>query len=140
MLAQAEPVRYAMQLLDSVEPRSNRNAAGFMDTFLRGNRDTTWRNQNLSVQQGMALMNNSFITGKIRMNASPELREIAKLPSNEAIVDEMFLRFVSRPPSELERTRALTYFAGANTASRKNAVIEDLAWSLINKIEFLFSY
>lgn len=134
------PATFAMQLFDSVEPRSNRAAVLFMDNFLRGNRDTTQRSQNVSVQQGMALMNDTFVTGRIRVSASPALQAISRLPSNDAIAEEMFLRFVSRRPSEHERARALDYLSRATTTQQKNAAIEDLAWSLVNKIEFVFSY
>lgn len=135
-----ENVSYAMQLLDPVEPRSNGGAASFMNFFLRGNRDTTTRSQNLSVQQGMALMNDTFVTAKLKVNASPGLQAVSKMSANDAIVDELFLRFIGRLPGDVERARALSYLAKATTAAQKNAIIEDLAWALVNKIEFLFSY
>jgi hypothetical protein len=134
------PVTHAMQLFDSVEPRSNRGAMLFMDAFLRGNRDTTSRSQNTSVQQGLALMNDTFVAGKIRMNASPALQSISRLPSDDVIVEEMFLKFISRHPSDHERRRAREYLSKAGSPQQKNAAIEDLAWSLVNKIEFVFSY
>ena len=135
-----DTVSYAMQLLEPVEPRSNGGAAAFMNTFLRGNRDTTSRSQNTSVQQGMALMNDSFVTPKLKVAASPILAAAAKLPTNDAIVEDLFLRFISRMPTDYERTRALSYLNKATTAAQKNGVVEDLAWTLVNKIEFLFSY
>jgi hypothetical protein len=137
----SQNVTYAMQLLDSVEPRNNLgNAATFMNYFLRGNRDTQPRSQNTSVQQGMALMNDGFVTNKIHVSASPVLQAVAKLSDNNAIVDELFLRFISRKPSDWERGKAVAVLSKATTAAQKNAAIEDLAWALINKIEFLFSY
>lgn len=134
-------VTLAMQLLDSVEPRNNvGNAATFMNYFLRGNRDTQPRNQNTTVQQSMALMNDGFVTNKIHVSASPALQAIAKLTDNNAIAEEMFLKFIARKPSDGERAKAVAALAKATTAAQKNAVVEDLAWALINKIEFLFSY
>lgn len=52
----------------------------------------------------------------------------------------MFLRFLSRKPSEVERAEAQRLFAAATTAAARNTVVEDLAWVLINKIEFVYSY
>ncbi len=136
-----QPVNYAMQLLDTVEPRTNTgNAQVFMNYFLRGNRDTQPRGQATSVQEAMALMNDSFVTNKIHMTASPVLQAVSKLATNDVIAEEMFLTFVSRKPSDGERAKAVGFLAKATTAAQKNAAIEDLAWVLINKIEFLFSY
>ncbi len=134
-------VTFAMQLLDSVEPRTNLgNAATFMNYFLRGNRDTQPRSQNTSVQQSMALMNDGFVTNKIHVTASPALQAVAKLTDNNLIVDELFLRFIARKPGDYERGKAVAVLAKATTAAQKNAVIEDMAWALVNKVEFLFSY
>ncbi len=134
-------VTYAMQLLDPVEPRTNTgNAQVFMNYFLRGNRDTQPRGHATTVQQGMALMNDGFVVNKIHVAASPALQAIAKLPANPAIVEEMFLTFISRRPTDQERIKALNFLSRATTTAQKNAAIEDLAWALINKIEFLFSY
>jgi hypothetical protein len=135
-----EQVQWAMQLLDSVEPRSNGAAANFMNNFLRGNRDTTQRSQASSLQQQLALMNDAFVLPKLKMAASPMLKEFAKLPNNEALVEEMFLTFISRMPTDHERTRALFYLNRAATTAQKNAAIEDLAWVLVNKVDFLYSY
>ena len=136
----AGPVQSAMLLFDSVEPRSNGGVANFMNYFLRGNRDSTQRSQALTVQQQLALMNDNFVTPKLKVAASPVLQAIAKLTTNDAVVDEMFLTFISRKPDDTERTKALAYLAKATTATQKNAAIEDLAWVLVNKVDFLFSY
>jgi hypothetical protein len=134
------PVSYAMQLMDTSEPRSNRFAILFMDAFVRGNRDTVPRSQNASVQQAMALMNDSFVTSRLKVNASPVLQSIARLPSAPAVVDELFLRFISRHPTDHERDRSLSFLQAARTPEERNRGIEDLAWALVNKIEFVFSY
>ncbi len=136
-----QTVTYAMQLLDSVEPRTNTgNAQVFMNYFLRGNRDTQPRGQATSVQQGMALMNDSFVLNRVHVAASPVLQNIAKMTANDAIAEEMFITFVSRKPTDAERTKVVATLSKATTAAQKNAAIEDLAWALVNKIEFLFSY
>jgi hypothetical protein len=134
-------VSYAMGLLDSVEPRNNLgNAQTFMNNFFRGNRDTTPRMQASSLQQELALMNDTFVTARLKVKASPVLQAIAKLQTNDVIIDEMWLTFISRKPSDQERERALSHLAGASTAAQRNVAIEDLAWVLVNKIDFLFSY
>lgn len=97
-------VKWAMQLLDPQEPRSNGTSANFMNYFMRGNRDTAPRSQAVTSQQELALMNDGFVTPKLKVNASPVLQAVAKLPSNDAIVEELFLTFLSRKPSDYERS------------------------------------
>jgi hypothetical protein len=134
------PVSYAMQLMDTSEPRSNRSAILFMEAFVRGNRDTVPRSQNASVPQAMALMNDLFVISRLKVNASPVLQSIARTDSSAAMVNELFLRFISRHPTNYERDRALELVNAATTPAERNRAIEDLAWALVNKIEFVFSY
>lgn len=136
----AEPVSWAMQLPDTSEPRSNGGANSFMNFFLRGNRDNVPRSQGSTILQASALMNDNFIRDRIHMNQSPKLREVAALPTPEAQVEELFLTFLGRSPSILERTRALAPLTAATTTAARNAALEDLVWAMINKLEFQFSY
>jgi hypothetical protein len=135
----ADPVEWAMQLPEPVEPRSNGAVNNFMNTFLRGNRDTQFRRQAGSIQQQLALMNDAFVYNRARVASSPVLQRVSRLADNAAAVDELFLTHRSRPPSEYERAKAIAHLARA-TAAARNTAIEDLSWALINKIEFIFSY
>jgi hypothetical protein len=135
----ADPVEWAMQLPEPVEPRSNGAVNNFMNTFLRGNRDTQFRRQAGSIQQQLALMNDAFVYNRARVASSPVLQRVSRLADNAAAVDELFLTHLSRPPSEYERAKAIAHLARA-TAAARNTAIEDLSWALINKIEFIFSY
>ncbi len=58
-------------------------------------------------------------------------------PSDAALVEELYLTFYSRRPVESERRAALEYLAGAKD---RRAAAEDLAWSLLNSLEFLFNH
>ena len=55
--------------------------------------------------------------------------------SNREIVEEMFLAFLARPPRPPEAAIAIKALE-----ERHNQGLEDLAWSLINKTEFLYDY
>lgn len=132
----------AMQLPEPVEPRSNRAVAQFLDTFSRGNRDTVPRTQSGSILLQLNLMNNVLVTERIRQtgtSASPFIAGLTRNENNGQVVEEMFLTFLSRQPSEYERQTALKQLDGKAGAAR-NTAIEDLAWSLVNKIDFLYSY
>jgi hypothetical protein len=136
----AEPVEWAMLLPEPVEPRSNGAVATFMNAFLRGNRDTQFRSQSGSILQQLNLMNDNFVTSRTRVSASPTLRAVAAIPGNKEAVEELFLLFLSRRPSEYESERAVAMLAQGTTQALRNQRIEDLAWVLINKVEFIFSY
>jgi hypothetical protein len=134
-----DQVRWAVMLPDPSEPRSNGTAAAFMNVFIRGNRDTQQRSQSGSVLQQLALMNSTWVLDKIRVTASTAVRDIGRLANREA-VEEMWLRFLARMPEDDERQRGEALLAKAATAAARNAALEDLAWVLVNKIEFLYSY
>jgi hypothetical protein len=137
---QSDPVQWAMQLPDVSEPRNNGAVRDFMSAFYRGNRDTSQRKQFGSIQQQLGLMNDRFVTDRIKLTASPVLREIAKIPGDRPLVEELFLTFLSRRPTSYEIDKAVAFLAKGNTAQRRNAAVEDLAWALINKVDFVFSY
>jgi hypothetical protein len=135
-------VARAMQLPEPVEPRSNRTVSLFLDTFSRGNRDMAPRSQSGSILLQLNVMNNGLVTERIRLtggSASPFVIEMSRTADDAKVVEEMFLTFLSRQPSEYERGAALAFLAGKTGAAR-NTAIEDVAWSLVNKTDFMFSY
>jgi hypothetical protein len=136
----SDPFTWAMSLPDPVEPRTNGAAANFMNAFLRGNRDTTQRNQASSILQQLALMNDNFVVSRTRVAASPVLTAISKITDNNAAIDELFYTFLSRKPTNAERNRALTSLQAATSTTARNTAFEDLAWACINKLDFLYSY
>ncbi|MCC6537768.1 MAG: DUF1553 domain-containing protein [Bryobacterales bacterium] len=133
----AEPVQWAVQFPDPSEPRANGTTLNFLAPFLRGNRDALTRQQTGSILQQLVLMNNTFVTTKVKVNASAKLRAVAAIANNNTVVDELFLTFLARQPSANELQEALAHFS---KAPNRNAAVEDIAWALINKAEFLFSY
>jgi hypothetical protein len=134
-----EPVRWATQLPEPVEPRSNGAAANFMNTFFRGNRDTQERQQQGSILQQLALMNDNGVLSRIRNGVSPAVRKLATATDLPSAVDEIYLTFLSRLPSVGEKAKTLSYLQQRGPANR-NSAAEDIAWSLINRTEFIFSY
>ncbi|MEO8131541.1 MAG: DUF1553 domain-containing protein, partial [Bryobacteraceae bacterium] len=133
-----DPVVWAVQLPDTLEPRSNGTVANFMNNFIRGNRDTQPRSQAGSILQQLSLMNDSFVNSRTKTSASPVLAAIAKMPTNEAIVNEIFLTFLSRKPSAREMNRGVNFLSKYTTAAAKSTAVEDMAWVAINKVDFLF--
>ncbi|MEJ7608732.1 MAG: hypothetical protein WKF37_21285 [Bryobacteraceae bacterium] len=56
-------------------------------------------------------------------------------PSNEAVVEELFLATLGRLPAQKEKDLAV-----AQLVQYREAGAEDLLWSLLNKTEFLFNH
>ncbi|MFN0105600.1 MAG: DUF1549 domain-containing protein [Bryobacteraceae bacterium] len=134
----AEQVRSAWRMPDPSEPAG---AAGtLMATFLRGNRDTQPRRQEGSILQSLALLNDTFVRDRIRLASSPNLRAAAAIGDNAAVIDEVFLLYLGREPAADEKAKALAALAKANTTALRNAMIEDLAWVLVNKVDFPINY
>jgi hypothetical protein len=80
------------------------------------------------------------VLDRIRMNSSPALRESAKIADNRGLIYDLYLRFLARLPDEAETAKAEAHLARATNATQRNSYIEDMAWALVNKLEFIFSY
>jgi len=95
------------------------------------------RNGEPSVAQVLHLLNSSDIQEKLSHEAGTIARLVQRQPDDGALVEEMYLTFYSRRPDEDERNKALAYL-GRNKDRRKAA--EDLGWSLLNSLEFVFNH
>jgi hypothetical protein len=67
------------------------------------------------------------------------MRQIAAMTDNGAAVEELFLVYLSRLPSAVEKETAIRHITSRGAANR-NSSFEDLAWALVNRPEFIFSY
>ncbi|MEW6736266.1 MAG: DUF1553 domain-containing protein [Acidobacteriota bacterium] len=139
-------IRWAMQLPDTVEPLSyyrqpldeeSQIARNFLNTFQRGNRDEIPRGSSPSIQQALTLMNNPFVTSRVRSSVinGALARLLNNISDNRVLVEEIFLITLSRKPSSDELEQAL-----AALKSDRTEGAEDLMWALINKIDFLYNY
>ncbi|MCI0663587.1 MAG: DUF1553 domain-containing protein, partial [Acidobacteria bacterium] len=113
-------VQWAMQLPEPLEPRLNGGSNVFLNSFLRGNRDSNLRVDDSSILQSLNLMNNAFVMGRIHQSNrivnvpnTPEIpssvRLILSIPgfTNEQLIDQLFVRTLSRFPTEDERAKIL---------------------------------
>jgi hypothetical protein len=136
----AYKVNYTMQFPD-VRNTSDGNTDGFLDNFIRGNRDDQPRKYDGSILQALSLMNSTLIESKFGTtgaNASPLITQAMALGNTDA-VNKLYLTILSRYPSKDELATALGSLPAANGATR-NSAIQDLAWSLFNKVDFVFNY
>ncbi len=107
-------------------------------SFGQSNRDKGEKETAGSMVQSSVLMNSEFVKDKIRATEESRMGKLlSRNPplSNEEIAEEMFLVFLSRFPDEREKRIAVETLQQYHKQG-----LEDLAWSLINKPEFLFNY
>ena len=131
---------YAMQLPDVINaPTSDGNASNLLDSFLRGNRDDQPRKEDGSILQALNLMNNPFIETRIQYTGSTAAPLIANNLSlgNTPLVNTLYINILSRYPTSDEVTKSV---ASLTSASNRSQAVQDLVWSLYNKVDFVFNY
>ncbi|HWB83465.1 MAG TPA: DUF1549 domain-containing protein [Bryobacteraceae bacterium] len=128
---------YAMQLPDVVGMPGS-TVTAFLDNFLRGNRDDQPRREDGSVLQALGVMNDPFIEAHMKATgtgASPLITQNLTKTDTD-LVNTLFLNVLSRYPSDAERTTALAALKNGN----RTQGVQDLLWSLYNKVDFIFNY
>jgi hypothetical protein len=133
-------VSYTMQFPDTVNTEGTTNA--FLDTFLRGNRDDQPRKYEGSILQALNLMNNNaLVEQRLALTGANANQLLVSARTRQAgeIVNLLYLNILSRYPSSEEMTRASAAIPSAN-GTAKDQAIQDLAWSLFNKVDFVFNY
>ncbi|MEO7650455.1 MAG: DUF1553 domain-containing protein, partial [Bryobacteraceae bacterium] len=132
------PVNWAMQAPDVLNMPDNGGAVTiFLNGFLRGNRDDEERRPDGSLQQALNLMNDAFVTTRLSKTgpATSLLVRNILLPNNQ-LIDTMFLHVLSRYPTDAERKIANQQIDGPIRSDG----VENLLWSLYNKVDFVFNY
>ncbi len=87
-----------------------------------------------TIPQSLSLMNASQVDQKLRANRKNLLgRLLQEIPDDESLVVELYLRCLSREPTDAELALLLAY---RNKTSRRSEAFEDILWTLINSAEF----
>jgi hypothetical protein len=84
------------------------------------------------------LLNSPEIHAKLSHEAGTVAKLVKNQPDDGKLVEELYLAFFSRFPDSSERKTAMGYLAAHRDRRREAA--EDLAWSLLNAIEFRFNH
>ena len=129
----APGVTRAVQLWDS-KARSD-----FLKLFGRPNRVTACeceRTREPSVAQVLNLLNSPDVQAKLSHEAGTVARLAREKKDDTQLVQELYLTFFARFPTEKERAVALAHLA---KGPRRSAA-EDLAWAMLNSVEFLFNH
>ena len=91
-----------------------------------------------TLAQALHLINGDTVEGKLaRSTMIADMLKDGRKP--EEILDAVFIRALSRLPSEPERKRLLPLLANAaNPADRK--AYDDVLWAILNSTEFAFNH
>jgi hypothetical protein len=95
------------------------------------------RADSASVSQVLHVLNSPQIHAKLDDDSGHLARLAGSQPDPGRIADELYLAFYSRLPNDEERT---TIVAFVEKSSERRKAVEDVAWSLMNTVEFLFNH
>ena len=111
----------------------------FLETFGRSPRATVCAcdtKMEPTLSQTLHFIAGDTLSGQIAAgNVVPKL--IAANTPPEAIIEDLYIRALSRKPSA-EELKGLLELVGSNTRDRK--AYEDIFWSLLNSTEFIFNH
>ena len=120
----------------SPEDINNGEAKNFLRTFGQANREQFDRQPGGSILQAMMLMNSPFVTKRVMASNNSLVDQLVRSTKSSAeIVDDLYLATLSRRPLPQEKQLALSWI---EKDRRQGA--EDLHWSLLNKLDFVFNY
>ena len=92
-----------------------------------------------SVSQVLHVLNSPELQSKLSHESGTVARLVRRYPSdNSALIDELYLTVQSRLPTANEKSVATKYLQDHESTRRQAA--EDLAWSLLNSLEFVFNH
>ena len=114
----------------------------FLDTFGRNAREITCeceRSSQPSLVQVLHLSNGSTLNDKLAAKAGRITQLLATDPEPGQVVEEAWLRTLSRPPTDAER-KPFEELLAATPAGERRAIVEDIYWSLLTSREFLFRH
>ncbi|MEX0819779.1 MAG: DUF1549 domain-containing protein [Pirellulaceae bacterium] len=124
----------AIQLWDSKVPHY------FLKLFGRPTRSTACECERVTeptTAQVLHVLNSPEIQAKLSHRGGRLATLLAEVSSDQLLVDELYLTCFSRFPTAEEKHVATVYLR--ENASRRQAA-EDLVWSMMNSLEFLFNH
>jgi hypothetical protein len=92
-----------------------------------------------SVAQVLHLLNSERVQQKLAHEDGTIARLCRRESDNGRLAEELYLTIFSRHPTEPERQTAAAYLQPAADAATR-AAAEDLAWTMLNSLEFVFNH
>ncbi len=121
-------------------PEPAKETSTLLASFLPGNRDDQPRKQDGSIQQTLALMNDGNVMNKLVSTGTGSAQSLLSLAnattSTPGAINLLWINILSRYPTPAEIVSA-TSFLSSGTRSQK---MQELMWTLYNKVDFIFNY
>ncbi len=131
------PLVGAIKLPDPLEGGRRNPHGSFLDAFGRGDRDDTPRTSEGSILQALNLLNSPIVTQRVSASRNGSaVQQALRFSTDPAVITEfLYLSTLSRFPTDIELAIAVESLQSTN----RNAAAEDLQFSLINRLEFMFN-
>jgi hypothetical protein len=126
----------------ALELRDSTVKNAFLDTFGRNAREITCeceRSSQPSLVQVLHLSNGTTLNDKLAAKAGRITQILATDPTPEQLVDDAWVRVLSRRPTDAERKPFEAMLAAA-VPEEQRQIVEDMYWSLLTSREFLFRH
>jgi hypothetical protein len=135
-----EPFTFIPENKHSITLPDGSISSSFLEMFGRPSRDTgleSERNNRPTADQRLHLLNSSHIQRKLEQ--SPKIKYLLKNRDNPRdVVAGLYLAILSRFPTEEELQVAAANFPAGGADNRAGAL--DVAWALINNVEFIYRH
>lgn len=134
-----EPYTFVPDNLRSIALPDGSITSSFLEMFGRPPRDTgleSERNNRITAAQKLWLLNSSAMERKIESSRMIEFQTSSNRPPVD-IATGMYLGILSRFPTAAETSTVQAYFQSG--ISKRQAAV-DLAWALMNSVEFLYRH
>jgi hypothetical protein len=124
----------------AVQIADGRTTNFFLTTFGRATRETVCSSEvkmepNLS--QALHLINGSTVQRNIERGQVVK-KLLAKTLTPEQVIEELYIRCLTRKPKDEEMTALMTAVEADGTSAE--AVLNDIFWALLNSKEFIFTH
>jgi hypothetical protein len=96
------------------------------------------RNHEPGVAQVLHILNSPELQAKFSDDSGALARMVKRHGDDGALVEELYLTFFSRLPDEKEMKVACDYLS--KDRARRGQAAEDLAWGMMNSLEFIFNH
>jgi Protein of unknown function (DUF1553)/Protein of unknown function (DUF1549) len=134
-----ETSKYTLQVASSQDyDSSHASVFNILQDFGQTDRETLPTERSTMIQTA-TLLNHNEILERVKVKPGSRLEKLLKATppkSNREIVAELFLATVSRPPTPAEEKMAI----GLLEKGDREQGAEDLLWSLLNRMDFIFDY
>jgi hypothetical protein len=123
----------------AVEIADGRTSTYFLTTFGRATRETPCScevKMEPNLSQALHLLNGDTVNQKVVAGGLvKKLLKDGRTP--EQIIEELYLRALSRPPTKDEQSKLIGFLGEGKD---REAVLNDIFWSLLNAKEFVFNH